>query len=83
MAKFKRLPSGGISYRGEKFTGFNKLKKLHQGVRKSFLFWLNKVIKSKKLGLVIGITKILGNIKIPKGVRLLGLGITVLLQKIN
>ena len=38
MAKFKRLPSGGISYRGEKFLGFNKPKKAPSGVRKSFLF---------------------------------------------
>jgi hypothetical protein len=36
MARFKRLPSGKISYLGETFPGFNKPKKAPSGSKKKF-----------------------------------------------
>ena len=49
-AKFKRLPSGQILWRGEKFTGFNKPKKAPAGSKKKFIVLGKQGDKIKKVG---------------------------------
>ena len=47
-AKFKRLPSGKILWRGEKFAGFNKPKKAPAGSKKKFIVLGKQGDKIKK-----------------------------------
>jgi hypothetical protein len=49
-SKFKRLPSGGIMWRGEKFAGFNKPKKAPSGSKKKFVVLGKQGDKIKKVG---------------------------------
>ena len=50
MARFKRLPSGKISYLGETFPGFNKPKKAPSGSKKKFFVLAKQGDKIKKIG---------------------------------
>lgn len=48
--KFKRLPSGKISYRGETFSGFNKPKKAPAGSKKKFFVLAKSGDTIRKIG---------------------------------
>ncbi len=48
-SKFKRLRSGGIMWRGEKFAGFNKPKKAPSGSKKKFVVLGKQGDKIKKV----------------------------------
>ena len=65
------------------FLDLINLRKLHQGVRKSFLSWLKVVTKFVRLVLGIEIIKILDSIKILRDAKILELDIIVLRLKIN
>lgn len=50
MARFKRLPSGRIQFRGETFAGFNKPKRAPKGSKKKFVVLAKQGDKVRKIG---------------------------------
>jgi len=50
VARFKRLPSGRIQFRGETFAGFNKPKRAPKGSKKKFVVLAKQGGKVRKIG---------------------------------